>query len=597
MKIPVSWITKGATLCCACACVLAAPSPVQPTLANGESAQLNALGDELLAHMEATDVQVRVSRKLAVTNLDDFTPTRAARETAFSVAALKKLNRIPLTHLSHNDWIFDRLLQHTFEKGVHAQEDYWFDFDVTPYHIWGVLNWEGRALAAQDLSTAAGRDNYLHLLDEVGRTLREIAAKTQEQAKRGIRVPQPAIGGIRKTFEKFRDTATDMFVAASTRLAGASTAEQREFDKAQAQTIATSIRPAYDEVLQVFDEGYVARAPSAVGLGQYPGGMESYLRRIVYETGLQLTPQQIHDQGLAEVNVLENRLKAAREQLGFKGDRASFDQQLRTDPKFYAKSPQELEARYLSAIARIEPHIPDFFSLRPEAPYAVKRLDAASESGMTFGTYVYPTLQDPHGYYLYNGSNLDKRPLFQVPHLIFHELIPGHHFQIALTRENKSLHPVCWLLRQPAFTEGWAEYAAQLAAEMGGYPDPYELYGHLLSQLFLTSRLVVDTGMNALGWPLEKARQYMREHDFDSDALIATETLRYSTDVPAQALNYRLGYDEFWTERKKAETALGKSFDIREFHAAAIGYGSMPLDVLQEHLDWFIAQKQQQGKP
>jgi uncharacterized protein (DUF885 family) len=334
-----------------------------------------------------------------------------------------------------------------------------------------------------------------------------------------------------------------------------------------------------------------------VGLGQYPGGPESYLRRIGYETGLHLTPQQIHERGLGVVEDLERQLRAVRDGLGFKGDRATFDQRLRSDPKFYAKSPEELEAHYLSALQRIEPHIPEYFSLRPKAPYSVKRIDAASETGMTFGIYHEPTPQDPRGYYLYNGSNLDKRPLFQATHLIFHELIPGHHFQVALMQENESLHPVCKILFQNAFAEGWAEYAAQLAAEMGGYPDPYEKYGHLVTQTFLASRLVADTGMNALGWSLEKARQYMREHDFDSDELIATETLRYSTDWPGQALDYRLGYDAFWTGRKKAEAALGKRFDIRAFHAMAIGYGMMPLDVLEEHIDWFIAQQKGTGAP
>jgi uncharacterized protein (DUF885 family) len=126
---------------------------------------------------------------------------------------------------------------------------------------------------------------------------------------------------------------------------------------------------------------------------------------------------------------------------------------------------------------------------------------------------------------------------------------------------------------------------------MGGYPDPYEAYGHLLTQTFLASRLVVDTGMNALGWSLERARQYMREHDFDSDELIASETLRYSTDIPAQAVDYRLGYDQFTDSRARAKKALGAGFDIRAFHAAAISNGMMPLDVLEEHINWFIAEQ------
>jgi uncharacterized protein (DUF885 family) len=221
----------------------------------------------------------------------------------------------------------------------------------------------------------------------------------------------------------------------------------------------------------------------------------------------------------------------------------------------------------------------------------VKPVDAANAAGMTFGYYQHPTIAEPMGYYRYNGSNQDERSLALATHLIYHELVPGHHFQIALQQENKDVHPVREFIQYSSFAEGWAEYAAELASEMGGYADPYKRYGHLLTQEFIATRLVVDTGMNALGWSLERGRQYMRDHTFESDALIATESLRYSTDLFAQALGYRLGYDEFWSLRHKAEAALGSRFDIRAFHAVAMGEGSMPLDVLAENVDWYIAQQ------
>lgn len=158
------------------------------------------------------------------------------------------------------------------------------------------------------------------------------------------------------------------------------------------------------------------------------------------------------------------------------------------------------------------------------------------------------------------------------------------------------MHPVREHLYYGAFAEGWAEYAADLALEMGMFDDPYDLYGHYVSQAFLAARLVVDTGMNHLGWSLQRARQFMREHTFESQAQIDSETLRYATDIPAQALDYRLGHDQFQLLRGRAEKAFGAHFDIRRFHAAAIGSGAMPLDVLAEHIDWYIAREQAYGK-
>jgi uncharacterized protein (DUF885 family) len=229
----------------------------------------------------------------------------------------------------------------------------------------------------------------------------------------------------------------------------------------------------------------------------------------------------------------------------------------------------------------------------PKAPYGVLRLALASEKGVTYGYYDMPTPADPAGYYYYNGSDLDKRSLINAEHLIYHELIPGHHLHLALQLENATVHPVRKFLEYGAFTEGWAEYAASLGEEMGLYSDPYDLYGHLVMQSFLTSRLVVDTGMNYFGMPLVEARAYMKAHTFESDVQIASETLRYSTDFYAQALGYRLGYEKFWELRHRAERALGKRFDIRDFHAAPIGAGAMSLGVLEEHIDWFIAQRRQ----
>jgi uncharacterized protein (DUF885 family) len=554
--------------------------------------QINAQADELLKHLQETSAYARLQSKLPVTRLDDFTVEQAARESEFSRVHLKQMDRISLAGVPHEQWLLAQLLRHTFESGVHAQEDYWLTFTVTPYSGgWLVVSNITRIFAGQPLADASERENYLHLVDEYARVLTEIAAKTKAQAARGIRVPQPALAGVRATWTGVRDAASQTLAVSEARLQSLPAQERSSFQNAVTQRINERVVPACEAILAVFDESYVAAAPAGVGISQYPGGRESYLRRIANQIGLKLTPQQIHERGLAAVADLEAHMQSIRTEVGFKGDRSAFDEMVRKDPRFLAKTPAELEQGYLDDLKRIEPQIPKFFSRLPRAPYGVKPVDAANAAGMTFGYYQHPTIAEPMGYYRYNGSNQDERSLALATHLIYHELVPGHHFQIALQQENKDVHPVREFIQYSSFAEGWAEYAAELAGEMGGYADPYKRYGHLLTQEFIATRLVVDTGMNALGWSLERGRQYMRDHTFESDALIATESLRYSTDLFAQALGYRLGYDEFWSLRHKAEAALGSRFDIRAFHAVAMGEGSMPLDVLAENVDWYIAEQ------
>ena len=201
-----------------------------------------------------------------------------------------------------------------------------------------------------------------------------------------------------------------------------------------------------------------------------------------------------------------------------------FLDQVRADPRFIAASPEEVEERYMGYIEKIEPHIADYFDVLPEAPYGVRRLDPTSEATMTFGVYQLPTSVNPRGEYRYNGSDLQNRSLFSAQGLIYHELIPGHHFQLALANEREDLPRFRReTIGYGAFTEGWAEYAANLGKEMGVYENAYDLYGRLVMEMFISCRLVLDTGMNYFGWDLERAREYMSARVVYSDVEVATE--------------------------------------------------------------------------
>jgi uncharacterized protein (DUF885 family) len=291
----------------------------------------------------------------------------------------------------------------------------------------------------------------------------------------------------------------------------------------------------------------------------------------------------------------EEQMAALRKKMGYKGTAAEFRQFLLTDPQFVAKTPEEFRDRLVSYVERIEPKVPQYFLHAPKARYTTERLAPALESAYTFGLYVPPSAGQSTGIYYFNGSHLEARPLFKAGPLITHELIPGHHFQLNLAAENHSIPAFRRYAPFPAYSEGWADYASQLASEMGAYTNDYDRYALLAQNVHQSLRLVVDTGLHSLGWTLEQAKEYMREHELESDVQIQTEASRYSMGTPAQALAYKLGSNEMLRLRARAQKELGRKFDIREFHDWILGSGPLPLQVLDQHVEWCITQAKKQS--
>ena len=333
------------------------------------------------------------------------------------------------------------------------------------------------------------------------------------------------------------------------------------------------------------------RRPPRSGSRSIPAAAQYYDFLIRRNTSLTLTPEQIHEIGLSEVARLEAELDKVRVAAGFKGTSAEFHAYLRNDRRFKAGSADDIGERMMTAIKRIEPKVSAYFPATPKAPYGVRRLDPALEQAMTYGYYQQPFGGETGGYYMFNAFKPAERSILMAEATIYHELVPGHHFQITLQRENQSLIPYRRSAGFTAYTEGWAEYASDLAGEMGMYADPYARAGRLAMDLFLSTRLVVDTGMNALGWPREKALAYMRDHTFESDLQTDTESLRYSADYHGQALAYKLGARKFHELRDRAAKELGAKFDLPAFHAYVLRAGAMPLTVLEGHVACFIRER------
>ena len=551
-----------------------------------------AMADRVMADLEDASPYLQLLKGRRVESLGDNSFAYVEAQAEQARAALEELRAIDASQLGHDDGITYAILAGVLQDATEYPQHFWHKFNVTPYAAGSVFSsMLPSALVTYSIATEADGEGYLGLLRDVARYVNDDLARLKGQEERGILLPKSAIPGARKVYEALRAGIGSLAAVAPERLSELTGEQQAALNAGIEKAVSEQVIPAVDALLQYMGGDYLERAPEAVGLGQYPGGEAAYRFAIRQETTMDLDPGDIHERGLAYMAEIQRQMQAIRYELGFEGTAEEFHEQMRQDPRFYAKTPAQVEERYMAYIREIEPRVPDYFSVLPEAPYGVKRLDPAAEPGMTFGYYQPPNAASPRGNYRYNGSKLESRPMVWTGPLIFHELVPGHHFHIALQRETEASTELRNLssLFYAAFTEGWANYAASLALEMGILDDPYERYGWLLFDAFIANRLVVDTGMNHFSWPREKAMAYMRANTFSSEEETATETLRYSTDMPAQALAYKLGLEKIRELRAAQEAKLGDGFDIRTFHAAVLGSGAMPLPVLEGHVDWYMS--------
>ncbi len=553
-------------------------------------AQVKEIADADWQHTLEQSLFLRFKFGLPIKKLPDLSVEQAWKDASYARSLISKIDAVPQQKLDHEDTLTLDILRWQAQTVVEGQKYYWLAFPVTPYVAGQSLNFVHQVLAGQRFKTADDLANYLGLADKYAALLDQMLAKIKGQDQKGIRLPKPEIPVVVALFSAHRANTEKIFGVQSSRLDGLADAAKSDFQTKLQVSIKERINPAFDRLLAFLQGDYEQRAPEVVGYSQYPDGKAYYRYLVRLYTTLDLTPEQVHEIGLQRVAEGSRRMRQIRDGLGFKGSQAEFHQMLRTNPRFLAKTPAEVEERYMSYIRRMEPLIARYFAKTPKAPYGVKRLNPAIEASMTFGYYQPPTADNPVGQYHYNGSQLQDRSLVMAGPLIYHELIPGHHFHLASQNENTALPMVRREFSAAgAFNEGWGNYAADLAAEAGLLDDPYDQYGKAISDMFFSVRLVVDTGMNYFGWSLQRGRDYMKEHAFQSEPEINSETLRYSVDLPGQALGYRIGMDKIGELRRKAKEKSGDKFDIRAFHHAVLGSGAMPLSILEKHIDWFIA--------
>ena len=355
--------------------------------------------------------------------------------------------------------------------------------------------------------------------------------------------------------------------------------------------------PAYRRFHEFMTKEYLPGTRETLAATALPDGA-AYYRFIIrqYTTREDLTAEQIHQIGLDEVKAIRAEMDEVIRQVGFEGDFAAFLQFLRTDPRFYAKTADELLMHASTLAKRMDGKLPALFGRLPRQPYTVAPVPEYLAPKYTAGRYNGSPIDSTEpGYYWVNTYALETRPLYNLEALTYHEAVPGHHLQGALAQEAAAVPDFRRYSYISAFGEGWGLYSEWLGVEAGGYQDPYSNFGRLTYAMWRACRLVVDTGVHAMGWTRQQMIDYMAANTALSLHEVETETDRYIS-WPGQALSYRIGYLTIRELRSKAEKELGERFDVRRFHDAVLENGAVPLPVLERQIERFIArEKQAQG--
>jgi uncharacterized protein (DUF885 family) len=372
------------------------------------------------------------------------------------------------------------------------------------------------------------------------------------------------------------------------------TALHSEYRAKALAVVRDKILPAQRTFADFLTREYVPAARPTLAWRSTPGGEQSYRFLVRQETTTDMTPDQIHQLGLEEVARIRGLMEKTIGETDFKGSFAGFLNMLRTDPRFYPRTPTELLEKASEIAKRADDQLPRLFNTLPRLPYGVRPVPAEIAEGYTTGRYWQGSLQlGQAGGYMVNTSHLDQRPLYELPALTVHEAVPGHHLQVALSQELSGLPYFRRNTSPTAFVEGWGLYSEFLGEEMGMYRDAYERFGRYSYEMWRACRLVADTGIHWLGWDIEQARRCFTDNSALAPYNIQTELERYIS-WPGQALAYKIGELRLRQLRREAEQALGERFNVRLFHDALLLGGALPLDVLTTRVRAWIGSQQRQ---
>ncbi len=516
-------------------------------------------------------------------------------ENKCALAVLKKLSR---SSLSEKQRINYDLATHDLSQAIEA--DQFADVFIPVNQMSGIQTDAADLLSAMPAANKADFENMITRLEKLPVLIQQNEMLMREGIKRGVStnkmfMPRVSAQIDSLTTEKvqesplykpFQDMGTEIPADVKTAL------------QARAQeVIQLKVYPAFKQLKKYIDTEYTPNARSTIAWSDLPNGKAWYAFQVKHHTTTTMTPDQLHELGIKEVDRITAAMNKIREQVKFKGDLKAFNKFLLTDKQFYFTSKEDLLTAFRDIAKRIDPELTKMFRTLPRLTYGVREIPSFRAASAAGADYQSGSLEAGRpGWFQANTFDLPSRPKWEMETLTFHEGVPGHHFQISIAQELEGLPEFRKFGGNTAFAEGWALYAESLGEEMGFYKDPYQLFGHYSDEILRAVRLVVDTGMHAKGWSKQQALDYYRSKMPTSDVDSENEINRYIV-WPGQALAYKVGQLKFRELRDKSKLALGDKFDVRNFHDVVLGQGALPLDVLEKHVDeWVDTQKKTKVK-
>jgi uncharacterized protein (DUF885 family) len=513
---------------------------------------------------------------------------------AASLQKIKSISRDSLPASEQLNYDLYRDLLETSEEGLQYGDDPLPFRDVVPANLWMPMNQMGGVQqgAAETLATMPNRsvadyEDILARMEALPKNVEEQLALLKEGLRRGYTSPKITMRDVPKQIadlvpeDPMKSALLEPFAEFPS---GISEGDRARLSKRAKEIYVTSLRPVFLKLHDYVANTYVPACRDAIAATALPNGATAYAFHVRWQTTTNLTPQQIHEIGLAEVKRIHGEMDKVIASTGFNGSFHDFTEFLRTDPRFYFEKPQDLVDAYKIIAKSIEPELVHEFGKLPRNQFGVIPVPDFKAPSQTTAYYQpgAPSAGRP-GYYFVNTYNLNARPKWEMEALSLHESVPGHHLQISLAQELENVPEFRKQVGYSAFVEGWALYGESLGEELGLYKDPYSRFGQLTYEMWRAVRLVVDTGMHTMGWSRERAMQFFKDNTGKTDQDITVEVDRYIV-WPGQALAYKIGQLKIRELRTTAEKQLGDKFSVRSFHDAVLENGAVPLNVLEPHV-------------
>lgn len=517
--------------------------------------------------------------------LPDVTVPAQQRRIAHLERLLAQLNAVPVARLSPGEQVNAAVFRTVLENAlIDLRARAWEMPLNSDSNFWTYLD------SANAFRSEVEYTRYIQRMRAIPRFFDAQMANMRAGLARGFSVPRSTLEGRDGSIAAFAakaGTASDFYAPFRNMPATIPAARQAQLQAEAVAAIDGAVVPAYRKLLDFYRNDYLAKTRTTVSARDLPGGDAYYRGQIKIYTTTDQSPEEIHKLGLAEVARIDAAMQRTMVESGFKGSFPDYLKFLKTDPQFFAKTPDELMGVASYVAKRVDGKLAENFALLPRRRFTIIPVPDALAPFYTAGRGGLEACQ-------MNTYNLPTRPLYNIPALTLHECAPGHSFQAALSAEQKDLPAFRQNLYFSGYGEGWGLYTEWLGNEMGIYRTPYEKFGQLSYEMWRAARLVIDTGIHRYGWSRQQAIDYLASHTALSDHEVQTEVDRYIS-WPGQALSYKLGELTIRRLRKEAEDALGPKFDKRGFHDTFLAMGAVPLPVLEQQMRAWI--KQEAAKP